>query len=56
MERAELLRRRRRGGRGDLGGDELRHLDRAAGLAPLYLTYYTYKVYLGRIDDERRHV
>jgi diguanylate cyclase (GGDEF)-like protein/putative nucleotidyltransferase with HDIG domain len=24
--------------------------------APLYLTYYTYKVYLGRIDDERRHV
>jgi hypothetical protein len=25
-------------------------------LAPLYLTYRTYKVYLGRIDDERRHV
>jgi diguanylate cyclase (GGDEF)-like protein/putative nucleotidyltransferase with HDIG domain len=24
--------------------------------APLYLTYRTYKVYLGRIDDERRHV
>jgi diguanylate cyclase (GGDEF)-like protein/putative nucleotidyltransferase with HDIG domain len=24
--------------------------------APLYLTYHTYKVYLGRIDDERRHV
>jgi diguanylate cyclase (GGDEF)-like protein/putative nucleotidyltransferase with HDIG domain len=24
--------------------------------APLYLTYYTYKVYLGRIEDERRHV
>jgi diguanylate cyclase (GGDEF)-like protein/putative nucleotidyltransferase with HDIG domain len=23
--------------------------------APLYLTYRTYKVYLGRIDDERRH-
>ncbi len=23
---------------------------------PLYLTYRTYKVYLGRIDDERRHV
>jgi diguanylate cyclase (GGDEF)-like protein/putative nucleotidyltransferase with HDIG domain len=25
-------------------------------LAPLYLTYRTYKVYLGRIEDERRHV
>ena len=24
--------------------------------APLYLTFRTYKVYLGRIDDERRHV
>ena len=24
--------------------------------APLYLTYRTYRVYLGRIDDERRHV
>lgn len=24
--------------------------------APLYLTYRSYKVYLGRIDDERRHV
>jgi diguanylate cyclase (GGDEF)-like protein/putative nucleotidyltransferase with HDIG domain len=24
--------------------------------APLYLTYRTYKVYLGRIDDEQRHV
>src|SRR5688500_14845257 len=23
--------------------------------APLYLTYHTYKVYLGRVDDERRH-
>jgi len=23
--------------------------------APLYLTYRTYKVYLGRVDDERRH-
>jgi diguanylate cyclase (GGDEF)-like protein/putative nucleotidyltransferase with HDIG domain len=25
-------------------------------IAPLYVTYHTYKVYLGRIDDERRHV
>ncbi len=25
-------------------------------IAPLYLTYRTYKVYLGRIEDERRHV
>jgi diguanylate cyclase (GGDEF)-like protein/putative nucleotidyltransferase with HDIG domain len=24
--------------------------------APLYLTYRSYKVYMGRIDDERRHV
>ena len=24
--------------------------------APLYLTYRTYKVYVGRIEDERRHV
>ena len=24
--------------------------------APVYLTYRTYKVYLGRIDDEQRHV
>ena len=24
--------------------------------APLYVTYRSYKVYLGRIDDERRHV
>jgi len=24
--------------------------------APVYLTYLTYKVYLGRIEDERRHV
>ncbi|MCC7125882.1 MAG: diguanylate cyclase [Acidobacteria bacterium] len=24
-------------------------------VAPLYLTYRTYKVYLGRIEDERRH-
>jgi diguanylate cyclase (GGDEF)-like protein/putative nucleotidyltransferase with HDIG domain len=24
--------------------------------APLYLTYRTYKVYMGRIDDEQRHV
>ena len=23
--------------------------------APIYLTYHTYKVYLGRVDDERRH-
>src|SRR6185436_3823156 len=24
--------------------------------APLYLTYRTYKVYMGRIEDEQRHV
>ncbi len=23
--------------------------------APIYLTYHTYKVYLGRVEDERRH-
>lgn len=26
------------------------------GAAPLYLTYRTYKIYLGRIEDEQRHV
>ncbi len=26
------------------------------GVAPLYLTYRTYKTYLGRIQDEQRHV
>src|SRR5438552_1912554 len=26
------------------------------GFAPIYLTYRTYKVYLGRIEDEQRHV
>ena len=26
------------------------------GAAPLYLTYRSYKVYLGRIEDEQRHV
>ena len=26
------------------------------GFAPLYLTYRTYKVYMGRIEDEQRHV
>jgi diguanylate cyclase (GGDEF)-like protein len=26
------------------------------GAAPLYLTYHSYKVYLGRIEDEQRHV
>jgi PAS domain S-box-containing protein len=25
-------------------------------LAPIYLTYRTYRIYLGRIDDERRHL
>ena len=26
------------------------------GFAPVYLTYRTYKVYMGRIEDEQRHV
>ena len=26
------------------------------GMAPLYLTYRTYKVYMGRIQDQQRHV
>ncbi|HEX6465292.1 MAG TPA: hypothetical protein VFZ98_12595, partial [Vicinamibacterales bacterium] len=25
------------------------------GVAPVYLTYHSYKVYLGRVEDERRH-
>ena len=40
-----------------LGGDDARACgSRVLAAAPLYLTYRTYKVYLGRIDDERRHV
>jgi diguanylate cyclase (GGDEF)-like protein/putative nucleotidyltransferase with HDIG domain len=27
----------------------------AFAAAPVYLTYHSYKVYLGRVDDERRH-
>ena len=57
VECAELLRRRRRRARAPPG----RCIDSGIWIAlllaaPLYLTYYTYKVYLGRIDDERRHV
>ena len=39
-------------------GIELRFgaLAASVGAAPLYLTYRSYKVYLGRIDDEQRHV
>ena len=29
---------------------------RRSAFAPVYLTYRTYKVYLGRIEDEQRHV
>ena len=57
MERAQLLRRAPRPRSSPAG----RCCSRAPWLAlfifaPLYLTYRTYKVYLGRIEDERRHV
>ena len=57
LERAELLRRRRRARRwrpGSLAvsGQWLAPL----AAAPLFLTYRTYKIYLGRIEDEQRHV
>ena len=57
VERAQLL--RRRAGRGrwrasviDRGG----YWMAALAAAPLYLTYRTYKVYMGRIQDQQRHV
>ena len=57
LERAELLRRRR------LARRWPRRFVEHAGywvapltFAPLYLTYRTYKVYMGRIEDEQRHV
>jgi putative nucleotidyltransferase with HDIG domain len=56
LERAELLRGRRRRRHRDVGRDDVGRVAGAARRAPLYLTYRTYKVYLGRIDDERRHV
>ena len=31
-------------------------MDGGAAVVPLFLTYRLYKVYLGRMDDERRHV
>ena len=57
LERAELFRRRRRRARRRHGRFSISGIWIALLLAaPLYLTYHTYKVYLGRIDDERRHV
>ena len=58
LERAELLRRRRRRRRWRRGWspDWSAHWITPLAVAPLYLTYRTYKVYLGRIEDEQRHV
>ena len=59
VERAELLRRRRRrgSGRGVIEpACRVRWRCSPLAAAPLYLTYHSYKVYLGRIDDEQRHV
>ena len=58
VERAELFRRRRRRRDRHRGPSMLRlaYGWRLLAAAPLYLTYRTYKVYMGRIDDERRHV
>ena len=57
LERAELLRRRRRGG--DRRGRRSTAAAtgwRSLAAAPLYLIYRTYKVYMGRIQDQQRHV
>ena len=56
VERAELFRRRHRGGDRRQRHRSRRLLDGIAGAAPLYLTYRTYKVYMGRIQDQQRHV
>ena len=57
VERAELFRRRRLPRRSRPGSS--RHAGYWVApltFAPLYLTYRTYKVYMGRIEDEQRHV
>ena len=56
LERAELLRRRRRGGDRRDRDRQRRLLVASLAAAPLYLTYRTYKVYMGRIQDQQRHV
>ena len=57
LERAELLRRRASRPRA-LPSSSVASGYWLVPLAapPLYLTYRTYKVYLGRIEDEQRHV
>ena len=57
LERAELLRRRGRGGAAPRGSSSAAATGwRCCRRAPLYLIYRTYKVYLGRIQDQQRHV
>ena len=56
LERAELLRRRRHGGRWPRRWSHAGYWVAPLTFAPIYLTYRTYKVYMGRIEDEQRHV
>ena len=58
VERAELLRRRAVAAAGVsivIGGTTNYWIALLAA-PPLYLTYRSYKIYLGRIEDEQRHV
>ena len=57
LERAELLRRRAAARRSPPGSStHAGYWVAPLTFAPLYLTYRTYKVYMGRIEDEQRHV
>ena len=58
VERAQLFRRRRAAAAAAVGVLDFVSIRWLLPLAaaPLYLTYRSYKVYLGRIDDEQRHV
>ena len=57
VECAELLRGRDRGrGRLDRDRRDTNYWIALLAAPPLYLTYRSYKIYLGRIEDEQRHV
>ena len=56
VERAELLLRRRRRGLAAAVVERGGYWMALLAAAPLYLIYRTYKVYLGRIQDQQRHV
>jgi putative nucleotidyltransferase with HDIG domain len=56
LERSELFRRRRHRGRRGWFIDNAGYWLAPLTFAPVYLMYRTYKVYMGRIEDEQRHV